>query len=148
MFGLLITGRRIPMRPIDADALISDIESARNMLFHSPYERRFHEDRIEFALNMVEDVPTIDYVPRQQWISVKDRLPEDCIDQSKDIKNIKVLVAIKAKNGWTVRTQNRCKNTHYRYFGADPEISWYWRHSAGDVTHWMPLPEPPKEDSK
>lgn len=80
------------------------------------------------------------------WINVKDYLPEDCIDKSKDIKNIKVLVAIKAKNGWTVRTQMRCKNVHYRYFGADPEISWYWRHSAGDVTHWMPLPEPPKEE--
>ena len=80
------------------------------------------------------------------WINAKDCLPEDCIDKSKDIKNIKVLVAIKAKNGWTVRTQMRCKNVHYRYFGADPEISWYWRHSAGDVTHWMPLPEAPKED--
>lgn len=58
------------MRPIDADALVSDIESARNMFFHSPYERRFHEDRIEFALNMVEDVPTLDYAPVRhgEWV--------------------------------------------------------------------------------
>lgn len=79
-----------------------------------------------------------------EWISVEDRLPEDCIDKSKDIKQIKVLVAIKAKNGWTVRTQNRCKNTHYEYFRDEPEVTWYWRHSAGEVTHWMPLPEPPQ----
>lgn len=51
------------MRPIDADALISDIEDARKMVFHSPYERRFHEDRIEFALGMVEDMPILDYAP-------------------------------------------------------------------------------------
>ena len=61
------------MRPIDADALVSDIESARNMFFHSPYERRFHEDRIEFALNMVEDVPTIDYAPviHASWVGIE-----------------------------------------------------------------------------
>ena len=60
------------MRPIDADALVSDIESVRNMFFHSPYERRFHEDRIEFALNMVEDVPTLDYAPVRhgEWIKI------------------------------------------------------------------------------
>lgn len=51
------------VRPIDANALASDIESARTMFFHSPYERRFHEDRIEFALGIVEEAPTLDYAP-------------------------------------------------------------------------------------
>ena len=62
------------MRPIDADVLVSDIESARNMFFHSPYERMSHEDRIEFALNMVEDVPTLDYAPIRhgEWVTKPD----------------------------------------------------------------------------
>lgn len=80
-----------------------------------------------------------------EWISVKDRLPEDFIDHSKDIRQIKVLVAIKGKNGWTVRTQMRCKDEHSGFYGASPDIIWYWRHfSVGDITHWMPLPLPPK----
>ena len=106
-------------------------------------ERAEKYDALNAAIDLINNPSLL-----QKWISVKGRLPEDCIDKSKDIKNIKVLVAIKAKNGWTVRTQMRCKNVHYRYFGADPQISWYWRHSAGDVTHWMPLSEPPKEEPK
>lgn len=81
-----------------------------------------------------------------EWISVKDGMPEDFIDPSKDVRQIKVFVAIKAKNGWTVRTQMRCKDVHSRFYGASPDIIWYWRHSAGDVTHWMLLPELPKEE--
>ena len=83
-----------------------------------------------------------------EWISVKDGMPEDFIDHSKDVRQIKVLVAIKAKNGWTVRTQMRCKDVHSRFYGASPDIIWYWRHfSAGDITHWMSLPETPKDSS-
>lgn len=80
-----------------------------------------------------------------KWISVEERLPEDALDPAKKtpFKVIKVLVAIKAKNGSTVRTQTRFKET--RYPGGKPVTEWKWRYSAGVVTHWMPLPEPPKE---
>lgn len=71
-----------------------------------------------------------------KWISVKDRLPED--DLPKTAKQVKVLTAIKGKSGYAVRSQLRWKN----YYG-----DWVWRYSAGEVTHWMPLPEPPKEDT-
>lgn len=60
----------------------------------------------------------------QEWISVKDRLPED---------NKEVLI----------------------YCGSYHELGWYesnnksWRSDflgccTDDVTHWIPLPEPPK----
>lgn len=80
-----------------------------------------------------------------KWISVEERLPEDTLAPAKKtpFKAIKVLVAIKAKNGFTVRTQTRFKET--RYPGGKAVTEWKWRHSAGVVTHWMPLPEPPKE---
>ena len=76
-----------------------------------------------------------------EWISVEERLPEDGIDSK--VKSIKVMVAIKAKNGWSIRTQTRFKETRYRT--GEAVTVWRWKYSAGEVTHWMPLPELPKE---
>ena len=58
-----------------------------------------------------------------EWISVKDRLPED--EKS-------VLVITKNGKPWVA---------HY-------DLKWRgWRTSGSTtITHWMPLPEPPKED--
>lgn len=147
------------MRPIDADVLVAYLEQL------SEYYREIYDKlkdgepsklieygkfttAIETMIHIKRHMPTLDYEPRQQWISVKNGLPEDCVDQSKDIRSIKVLVAIKAKNGWTVRTQTRQKHMYYRHFGSEPEVSWYWPHSAGEVVYWMSLPEPPKEDER
>lgn len=70
------------------------------------------------------DVGTIDSAPTQKWISVKERLPEN-------------------------------KGRYIIYMcGQEPFVSWFDGdrfHSLSTVpiaypaTHWMPLPEPPKE---
>lgn len=79
---------------------------------------------------------------KQEWISVEERLPEDMLPTDYKYKTIKVLVAIKGKNGVTIRTQQRFLDYTYR---DDKRTSfWTWRFSGGDVTHWMPLPEAPK----
>ena len=57
------------------------------------------------------------------WISVKDRLPEE---------KVKVLVAL----GSNIRGKRVC---------IDQMVSGNWRGLGCLVTHWMPLPEPPKE---
>jgi hypothetical protein len=75
------------------------------------------------------------------WISVDERLPEDTIPTDYKRKTIKVLVAIKGKNGFTIRTQERFLD--YTYRDDKRAAFWTWRFSAGNVTHWMPLPEPP-----
>lgn len=76
-----------------------------------------------------------------EWISVKDRIPEDgvwvlCVDTSK-----RMVVA-------------KCERQTSYYsphsFESPGEwISWDSWHCCGseadDPTHWMPLPEPPKE---
>jgi hypothetical protein len=80
---------------------------------------------------------------KQEWISVEDRLPEDTIPTDYKYKTIKVLVAIKEKNGITIRTQKRFLD--YAYRDDERTAFWTWRFSAGNVTHWMPLPEPPKK---
>ena len=69
----------------------------------------------------------------QEWISVKDRLPEDSNDGFAD--------AVLVTDGFV---------QHMAYFvggewrfaesGEIKEPMWY------RITHWMPLPEPPKED--
>ena len=80
-----------------------------------------------------------------KWISVEERLPEDDLPENSEVKVIKVFVAIKAKNGITVRTQLRHRRTLFDTRG-EPFFDWEWRHSAVNVTHWMPLPQAPKED--
>lgn len=63
-----------------------------------------------------------------EWISVKDRLPT---------QKSYVLV-------YTI-----CPNVECQVWFYDENGHWYdecgW--SRGEPTHWMPLPEPPKEDS-
>lgn len=72
------------------------------------------------------------------WISVKDRLP---------YKNILVLIKVSEHE-----SPIAAKLTHCSYDGLEPaEDLWMidcpcCRDAAEleDVTHWMPLPEPPK----
>lgn len=78
---------------------------------------------------------------RSGWIPVTERLPEEDLPKDSTSKQIKVLVAYKRGNcSWVIRTQLRKKGQWYRR----PD-EWDW--SVSDpITHWMPLPEPPKEE--
>ena len=67
----------------------------------------------------------------QEWIPVKDRMPEAggyvvCIAKRNPFSRFMPMVARIEKNGW-----------------ANPITEQY----ISEVTHWMPLPEPPKEDA-
>ena len=61
----------------------------------------------------------------QEWNSVKDRLPED---------QEEVLVLTKSKNG--------VRNVDKGYLAIDHFI----HRGRSEVTHWMPMPNPPKGD--
>ena len=70
-------------------------------------------------------VPVIDEVPAQRWISVNERLPEVGRDVLVYVGNGVCKVCwMEDRGDW---------HTSTRFFGKE------------DVTHWMPLPEPPKE---
>jgi hypothetical protein len=76
----------------------------------------------------------------QTWIPVTERLPEDDLPKGSKVKQIKVLTALKSDKGVrTIRSQMRYRMTWYN------SAPWAWKCSGSEITHWMPLPEPPKE---
>ena len=79
---------------------------------------------------------------KQEWISVDERLPEDVYD--KDRKIITVLVCTKSGR---VSTSSRVRmmmlNKEKRDFEYTDIFEWSGQ-IAKKITHWMPLPEPPK----
>lgn len=112
-------------RPIDADALIKYCNNLKDKTIDANDIARF---------------PTA-----VGWISVKDRLPErkEYLHESNVIRGSSeyVLVYISATFPY-----KRMFVTIGRYSYDEMYPRWVVRSSHdGDVTHWMPLPEPPKE---
>lgn len=126
------------MRPIDADEfkklLLKERDSIPKLIFDR-YDfgvgRRNHDGDliragIRKALRCMEQTPTIEVEPVKhgRWISVEDGLPgEEFLD--------KEIILCKLN----------------RFGGQLVYVSRFWgTHSAlwNDITHWMPLPEPPK----
>ena len=95
------------------------------------------------ARNIISGFPAADVAP-VGWISVKDKLPEPEQD---------VLVIA---HGWSGRllyigSYQRMEAETSWLTGVTSKASdwslWGWSYlREPEVTHWMPLPEPPKED--
>ena len=79
-----------------------------------------------------------------EWISVKERLPEE-LPENTGRKTISCLVALKScypKGKATIQKRQRQWIPYY----DGSFVGWEWsRIGAQRVTHWMPLPDPPKE---
>ena len=117
------------MRLIDAEALKG--------------KKIYSEERHEYVIPVfdIDNAPTVDAAPK--WISVEDRLPDELP------KNL--------KSGWSesVRpseyvlcmTRDDVFKAFYSYSYSD-----WTRHdeskSYSSVTHWIPLPQPPKMDKE
>jgi hypothetical protein len=119
------------MRLIDADVLkremVDDYE--RNDTFYPEY----HMEALRIVRSMIDAQPTVG-----GWISVKDRLPESgtvCLTYSPKGR-MRVAKAF---------LPSTLPNSSY-----DPMECWWYLSGCGGrfvaVTHWMPLPEPPKEE--
>ena len=80
----------------------------------------------------------------QEWISVKDRLPEDDLPKDTDRKQIRCLVATdKGTVKPCVRQRYQTKKN-----GQWCLSLWEWNKDLfAKPTHWMPLPQPPKNEN-
>ena len=93
----------------------------------------FETDREEqwFNVGLQEGLKVADANPKSPWISVFDSLPcnhKELIDN--DIST--ALVFVKTK--YSVGTD---------YMRLYMDSTWRWERYRG-ITHWMPIPEPPK----
>ena len=79
----------------------------------------------------------------QKWISVKDKLPEIVSIhkgyRSTVKKSIRVLCVCVQKSGKTMVKEGYCE-----WYNDYQEPRWQIPGTIDDVTHWMPLPQPPK----
>ena len=118
-------------RPIDADALLEKLNDINVTSLSALIEE---QRTVAFyvyckVVNALEKMPTIDAVPA--WVSVKDRLPTETINAlTRDFDE--VICA-------TVFGDVRCYKYGHQHFWHGPGIMDEY------VTHWMPIPEPPKE---
>ena len=85
------------------------------------------------------NVPTADVQPVDRWISVDDRLPE-AVEEDVNGKiafSDMVLVYLVYDNGFTYITVSQCRTDCKSWLCEIPS-------EGCKVTHWQPLPEPPK----
>lgn len=112
------------VRPIDANALLELYTPTDDFV-----DIHACKVPIPVVIQNILDQPTLGYSPVRhgEWISVEDRLPEDSAEVN-------------------LFTRSRIVGSGYydKYTKR-----WVQYHAGGaiyaDVTHWMPLPEPPKE---
>ena len=135
---------------IERDAISEEI---RKYYYKNPPNFSYGEgfDRgLDRAQRAILDAPSADVAPVQKWISVKDRLPE----MGEHYQSEDVLVCINYRPDDPDTTQDSyvsIDHVDFNCFGQgefscerddprDGEPSPYF------VTHWMPIPEPPKEE--
>ena len=128
-------------------------EEIRKYYYKNPPNFSYGEgfDRgLDRAQRAILDAPSADVAPVQKWISVKDRLPE----MGEHYQSEDVLVRIDYRPDDPDTTQDSyvsIDHVDFNCFGQgefscerddprDGEPSPYF------VTHWMPIPEPPKEE--
>ena len=83
------------------------------------------------TLGDIADYLITNGVTVQEWISVKDRLPEPKHE-------------FDARNWYLVALSNRVVKELAYEFHNHSVFGYGWRETAYPVTHWMPLPLPPK----
>ena len=109
-----------PVRLIDANGILRSIDVNGSAYDGSEYQA--YKAGVEYVRSLIEDAPAINpefMRPEEEWISVKDRLPE---------KDEYVLCFCNIGDGF----QAIFNFTKERKFNGTA------------VTHWMPLPKPPE----
>lgn len=110
-------------RAIDIQPIIEEIKSSLDISSYSEHDKGF-DDGLEYVLDLIEKAPTL--TPPNEWVSVEERLPAPTENPVLVYDCTGVNMAwYSYAMGWTYRT----------------------RLPGVEITHWMPLPEPPKEET-
>ena len=104
-----------------------DVREKLIEILENSFEKQYEKRCLLTAPHTVEDL-IAHGVTVQEWISVDDRLPDSggyvvCIAKRNPFSRFMPMVARIEKNGW-----------------VNPITGQY----ISEVTHWMPIPQPPK----
>ena len=95
----------------------------------------------ELADHLIANGVTIE-TDNNKWIPVTERLPEVAITHNsrweKSTESVHVICYCKQRSGKRMVKEGSCK------VYSDGTIYWAIPGTIDSVTHWMPLPEPPK----
>ncbi len=95
------------------------------------------------CLELIADHLITNGVTVQEWISVDDKLPEVVSIhkgyRSTVKKSIRVLCVCVQKSGKTMVKEGYCE-----WYNDYPEPRWQIPGTIDEVTHWQPMPQPPK----
>ena len=120
----------------------------------NPYGRPFDGTAYELGVKIMDFIENMDGEKEDGWIPISERLPEDNIPVNitwinrkpeayykkiKDVPFSATGVFFRGKWYWYSAT---CTD----YLREYEECGWNLMDECIDVTHWMPLPEPHKED--
>ena len=138
------------MRLIDGDRLFAEIKERHDMFAECEYiGDKARRDELGAFMADIVNAPTVG-----GWISVNDRMPENADHPGAFCPRYQVMTKYGMTEGW----YNPDKGCWYT-------LCWFpiGRHDEDDidmvrgdipritdkleVTHWMPFPEPPKEES-
>lgn len=108
-------------------------------LYYADKSKHYHDKAIGYttAADEVHDFPSEDVQPVNPWISVDDRLPEIdervfvYIPKPDNHNNIEIAYISKGNDDypyWVLRDKSQFYSTRFHY-----------------ISHWLPLPEPPKD---
>ena len=81
--------------------------------------------------NLIEQIAELS---KPKWIPVTERLPEEHVFVLVRQDDDRMMIAVRVDGNWW-----------YRYFAYD--VDRWDENEQGTITHWMPLPEPPKEET-
>lgn len=124
------------MNMIDKDAVLHMIDINTEPHAHGEWDSGYNVALSEMR-EKIKQIPTIEAEPDNGWISVKDRLPEN---------DGKYMVWYKGEED-ICEFDTDSQTFGYTYDDYDEMYSHLvcWDDGMNkDVTHWQPLPEPPK----
>lgn len=72
---------------------------------------------------------------RMRWIPCSEKMPEDCLSERETPTRVQIRCIL--SSGKRVFFGSRTRYGTYK--------KWFWNRGS-NITHWMPLPQPPKEE--